>query len=91
MRRVACVMARPKGSGTFDEIDVGRAIAAVRSRDRLGDRWPLRSAVATEIPVGEAGLKSRHLRLGMSWERYREFCHRHAYPEARPAARKSVA
>lgn len=83
-------MGRPRDSGTFDHADVGRAIIAIRRDQLLGDRWPPRHIVAVRIPVTDAGLKARHLRLGLSWERYRELCIRSAYPGTGSAGGESA-
>src|SRR4051812_12004887 len=79
-------MSRPIGSGSFDEIDVGLAIERIRHRDRLGRRWPTRWSVATEVAVTESGLKQRHLRMGMPWDRYRGFCVRSVSAADAPVA-----
>jgi hypothetical protein len=58
-------MSRPRGSGVFNDGDVARALEALEGDER---RW----AVALEVGISDAALKSHHRRRGLTWVRYLE-------------------
>lgn len=56
-------MSRPQGSGVFDDSDVAKALESLEGDER---RW----AVALEVGITDAALKSHHRRRGLKWREY---------------------
>jgi hypothetical protein len=54
---------RRAGTASIDDDDVRRAVAELRSHGRLVRRW----TVAAVVGLSEAGLRSYHRRLGLTW------------------------
>ena len=57
-------MTRPRGSGLVSDDEIAAAI------ERLAGTVITRGILANEVGLTEAGLKSRHRRLGLEFEKY---------------------